>query len=65
MNTLLDQQQHTSLLYIKHCSLLFTLFLFSSTEGIFTTKQHQHNQQPKNLIVNTVHYSAVQYRKFS
>ena len=56
MNTLSDQQQHTSLLYIKHCSLLFSLFLFSSTEATFS-------QQPKNEILNSksLHYSSVFY----
>ena len=44
MNTLSDQQQHTGLLYIKHCSLSCSLFLFSSTEGTFSP-------QPKYQIL--------------
>ena len=56
MNTLSDQQQHTSLLYIKNCSLLFSMFLFSSTEGMFS-------QQPKNEILNSksLHYFSIFY----
>lgn len=35
LNTLSDQQQHTRLLYIKHCSLSFLIFLVSWMEGFF------------------------------
>jgi hypothetical protein len=48
----------SSILYIKHCSLPYSLFLFSSTEGTFS-------QQPKNRILNTVHCSTLQFSKFS
>ena len=51
MNTLSNQWQHT-LLYIKHCSLSCSLFLFTSTKGTLSP-------QPKNRILNTVHLIAV------
>ena len=39
MNTLSDQQQHTSLLYIKHCSLPYSLFQFRRRHVFTTTKK--------------------------
>ena len=53
-HTLSDQQQHTSLVYINHCSLSYPLLLFSSTEGTFSEKS-------KNQMLNTVHRSTVLY----
>ena len=60
MNTLSDKQQHTSLLYIKHCSLSCSLFLFSSTESTFS-------QQPKksNIQYCTLLNCTLQCSKFS
>ena len=55
MNTLSDQQQHTSLLFIKHSSLSCSLFLFSSTEGTFSTQKIEYSMRYiyyKNQSIN-------------
>ena len=68
MNTLSDQQQHTSLLYINHCSLSYSLFLLTTKKSNtqYCTLQYDNLQCSKfSLSKNKtkIHYCTVNRKK--